>query len=197
MYKGGSKAEASNYRPVSLLPLPGKIPEKIAHARISEFLEVDKFISDKQGEFRKGFSTMTSVADLTDCLLSDTNNGLTSLVAFMDLRKAFDTVDQAILKNKLKYGIVDVNLRWCSNYFSNRTQKTFANGFVSGSQEITCGVPQGSVLGSLFSILYVNDVQNAVKGSNVQLYADGTVIYSSGTNVKRAVSKSATFKFFM
>ena len=176
LYKGGNKSEVSNYRPVSLLPLPGKLIERIAHSKMSSFLNDNSLLTDKQGGFRKGHSTMTSIAELTDCLFSNINGGLTSLAAFVDLRKAFDTVDHNILLKKIScYGIDEINLRWCTNYLTNRVQHTLANGVVSSNEVITCGVPQGSVLGPLFFILYVNDVQHAVKGAHLQLYADDTV----------------------
>ena len=85
LYKGGNKTDVSNYRPVSLLPLPGKLLERIAHAKLSNFLESHKVITDRQGGFRKGFSTASSVADLTDDLFENINSGLTSLAAFVDL----------------------------------------------------------------------------------------------------------------
>ena len=190
LYKGGDKTDVSNYRPVSLLPLPGKIIEKIAHAKMSSFLERNEVILDNQGGFRKGFSTASSIADLTDNLLQNVNEGRTSLAAFVDLRKAFDTVNHEILLKKLLcYGISQINLDWCTNYLSNRVQRTRANGAISGPQHVTCGVPQGSVLGPLFFILYVNDVQSAVKVSKLQLYADDTVIYAAGENADDAACK--------
>ena len=127
LYKGGDKTEVSNYRPVSLLPLPGKLIEKIAHAKITSFLDGQGIISDRQGGFRKGFSTSQSIADLTDKLFSSVNKGEVSLAVFVDLRKAFDTVDHNILLNKLRhYGVRDANLGWCSNYLTNRIQRTLA-----------------------------------------------------------------------
>ena len=101
LYKGGNKTDVSNYRLVSLLPLPGKILEKIAHSKLSTFLGGNKVISDNQGGCRKGFSTALSIADLTDELLTNVNNGLTSLAAFIDLRKAFDTVKFSTRTNVL------------------------------------------------------------------------------------------------
>ena len=190
LFKGGSKTEVANYRPVSLLPLPGKLIEKIAHAQLTNFLEVHKLITDRQGGFRKGFSTASSIADLTDELFSNLNKKLISLAAFVDLRKAFDTVDHVILLKKLQcYGVRESNLRWCTNYLANWSQQTLANGFTSPSQSITCGVPQGSVIGPLFFILYVNDMQYAVTGVDTQLYADDTVIYAAGVNGESAVHK--------
>ena len=190
LFKGGVKSEVSNYRPVSLLPLPGKLIERVAHAKMSAFLEQHGLLSEKQGGFRKGFSTMTSVAELTDCLFSNINKGLTSLAAFVDLRKAFDTVNHDILLRKLTYyGFLEGNLRWCSNYLKNRSQRTLANGMLSAPELVTCGVPQGSVLGPLFFILYVNDVQDAVKGAKLQLYADDTVIHVADANPMSAEQK--------
>ena len=190
LYKGGDKSEVSNYRPVSLLTLPGKLIEKIAHSQMSSFLDHNALLSDRQGGFRKGHSTTSSIAELTDILLSNINKGLTSLAAFVDLRKAFDTVDHGILIMKLNcYGIEGINSRWCSNYLKDRAQRTLANGVVSSSEVITCGVPQGSVLGPLFFILYVNDMQHAVKGAHLQLYADDTVIHVTDKDSKGAVTK--------
>ena len=180
----------SNYRPVSLLPLPGKLIEKIAHAQLSQFLEANHVISQHQGGFRKGFSTASSISDLTDKLFSNLNENCISLAAFVDLRKAFDTVDHVILLKKLQcYGVSDHNLKWCTNYLANRLQQTLANGTVSPSHKITCGVPQGSVIGPLFFILYVNDIQFAVTGADVQLYADDTVIYAAGESGSLAARK--------
>ena len=95
LYKG-DRTEVGNYRPVSLLPLPGKLIEKIAHAKMSSFLDQHRVISEKQGGFRKGFSTASSIADLTNPLFNNINNGLTSLAAFINLSKAFDTVNHEI-----------------------------------------------------------------------------------------------------
>ena len=190
LYKGGDKSDVSNYRPVSLLPLPGKLIERVAHAKISEFVEGHGLITDKQGGFRKGFSTVSSIADLVDNILSGVNKGKTALAAFVDLRKAFDTVNHAILLKKLKcYGIDGTNLSWCTNYLKNRSQKTLANGTMSAKGNVSCGVPQGSVLGPMFFILYVNDMQFAVRDANVQLYADDTVIHVSNEDPIRAVAK--------
>ena len=188
LYKGGDKTDVSNYRPVSLLPLPGKLIEKVVHAKMSKFLEQHSILTEKQGGFREGFSTSKSVAELTDRIFEDINKGYTSLAVFVDLRKAFDKVDHGILLKKLHcYGFRGKILDWCGNYLSDRSQRTLANGYLSDRNKVSCGVPQGSVLGPLFFILYVNDMQFAVKGANIQLYADDTVIFASGKDVKQTV----------
>ena len=188
LYKGGDTVD--NYRPVSLLPLPGKLIEKVAQACMTNFLDNPGVISSKQGGFRKGFSTASSIADLTNSLFDNMNKGLTSLAAFIDLRKAFNIVNHVILARKLcEYGFRGVNLDWCNNYLSNRSQRTMANSYMSDDLPVTCGVPQGSVLEPLFFILYINDVQQAVPISNIQLYADDTVIFEKGPDPNTIVPK--------
>ena len=190
LFKGGNKNDVGNYRPVSLLPIPGKIIERVVHANLSKFLNRNEVITDKKGGFRKGFSTMSSIADLTDDFFSGINKGLTTLAVFIDLRKAFDTVDHNILARKLRhYGIREANLVWCKNYLSQRLQKTLANGQLSEGEPVRCGVPQESVLGPMFFILYVNDMLNSVVHAKVQLYADDTVIYCSGNSTEEVVAK--------
>ena len=184
LYKGGDKTEVGNYRPVSRLPLPGKLLERVAQANMLNFLNHHNVISEKQGGFRKGYSTSSTIADLSNVLFENMNKGLTSLAAFIDLRKAFDIVNHVILLKKLcKYGIRGVNLLWCTHYLTERIQQTLANGCLSDKLSVCCGVPQGSVLGPLFFILYVNDVNEAILGTDIQLYADDTVIFDAGLNV--------------
>ena len=178
---------------MSLLPLPGKLLEQVAQANMLNFLDVHDVISKEQGGFRKGFSTASTIASLTDKLLININRGLISLAAFSDLRKAFDTVNHNILLKKLSnYGIRNVNLDWCSNYLTNRTQRTLANGCMSDELRVSCGVPQGSVLGPLFFILYIDVVQEALDEANLKLYADDTVIFESGESTNEVVDKIQT-----
>ena len=187
IYKGGARDEVGNYRPVSLLPLPGKLLERIVHNRISGFLEEHNFLSEHQGGFRKGFSTTATIADLTDDLFYNINQGLTTLAAFIDLKKAFDTVNTKILLKKLeRAGIRGMTLKWCSDYLWGRSQCTTANGQISDRLPVTCGVPQGSVLGPLFFLVYVNDLQDALGDCKVKLYADDTVLYQAGVSSQQA-----------
>ena len=93
LFKGGDRERVGNYRPVSLLPLPGKLLEKIVHKRITKFWDDIQVLTKDQGGFRKGFSTLATVADLTHNLFSQINDSNTTVAAFVDLRKAFDTVN--------------------------------------------------------------------------------------------------------
>ena len=176
-----------NYRPISLLPLPGKIQEKIVHKRILAFLDTENFLSPDQGGFRKGCSTTATIADLTDDIFTNVNRGRTTLAAFIDLKKAFDTVNFDILLCKLnEAGIRGSVFQWCRSYLLSRSQSVIANGVTSPSLPLKCGVPQGSVLGPLFFIIYINDLQHALNNGNVKLYADDTVLYQSGNNADEA-----------
>ena len=113
------------------------------------------------------------IADLTDDIFSGVNKGLTTLAAFIDLKKAFDTVDTAILLKKLNQaGIRNGMLKWCRNYLLERSQCTVANGKTSSSLPATCGVPQGSVLHLLFFLVFINDLEYALTNCNFKLYAE-------------------------
>ena len=187
LFKGGAREDVGNYRPVSLLPLPGKLLEKIVHKRLSQFFDAQGYLTQNQGGFRKGFSTTATIADLTDDLYENVNKGLTTLAAFIDLKKAFDTVNTHILTQKLyKAGVRGNMLQWCKNYLSGRKQCTIANGHKSGDLPVVCGVPQGSVLGPLFFLVYVNDLQFVLENCGLKLYADDTVIYQEGVNCQTA-----------
>ena len=183
LFKGGNREDVNNYRPVSLLPLPGKILEKIVHKEVVAFLETNNFLCAHQGGFRKGFSTVSTIADLTDDMFNAVNDGDVSLAAFIDLHKAFDTVDLSILKSKLyEAGVRGLIFDWCASYLQNRSQSTIVNNLLSDSLPITCGVPQGSVLGPLFFLVYINDLSHVLIDCKVKLYADDTVIYKSSVD---------------
>ena len=175
------------------MPLPGKLLENIVHSRISSFLELNKFLTKNQGGFCKGFSTVSTIADLTDDLFNNVNKGVTTLAAFIDLQKAFDTVNFEILLCKLeRAGIRSTALNWCRAYLTDRTQKTCVNGTVSTSLQTTCGVPQGSVLGPLLFLIYINDLENALDDCHVKLYADDTVLYQPGITAQDSSLKLQT-----
>ena len=176
--KSGDPKSVNNCRPISLLPLPCKMLEKIVHNRIYGFLTRENILTNAQGGFRPGHSTIDTLAKFTDDIKRDLNKSKNTIAAFIDLRNAFDTVDHSVLLLKLDhYGIRSDNYHWFENYLGNRHQTVFANGILSSRETVVCGVPQGSILGPLLFLLYVNDVVKCIKDCKLKLYADDTVIY--------------------
>ena len=178
--KGGDPTDVGNLRPISLLPLPGKLAERLMHTHISQFIESHGLFNSKQGGFRKGRSTISTVATLTDDLLTGFNNKKYSIATFIDLKKAFDTINHDILIKKLPHFGMNIDIiNWLSNYLTNRAQKCTVNGLSSRERPIRCGVPQGSILGPLLFLMFINDIDSSFVHSNVLLYADDTVIYAT------------------
>ena len=132
-------------------------------------------LNKHQSGFRPLHSTVTALLDITNEWYINIDNGLINTVLFLDLKKAFDTIDHSILISKMKlYGMLPKTLTWFSDNLSQRTQKTMVNGILSDSKTIKCCIPQGSILGPLLFLLYINDLPNANLVSNVRMYADDT-----------------------
>ena len=187
--KTGNLTKVENYRPISLLPLPGKLLEKLIHAQLSEHLETTEFLSENQHGFRKQHSTVHSVAQVTSYINTKMDRGQPTLAAFIDFRKAFDCVQHPVLLGKLaSTGIDRKAVKWFESYLTGRKQKVLANNTCSTFQSVTQGVPQGSVLGPLFYIIYANDINKIIKKSKIALYADDTVLYTANPNFGKSVS---------
>ena len=186
--KAGKSNDVSNLRPVSLLPPPSKLIEKIVHDRIYTFCNDNNLINKKQGDFRPKHSTISTTAFYIDDLYNAMNNNQTTISVYIDAMKAFDTVDHGILLKKIKYyGISGKCAKWVENYLKNRKQYTVANDTISDPADITYGVPQGSVCGPLLFLLYINDISHCLDKCKVSLYADDTVLYYSSDNINEAL----------
>ena len=147
IHKGGSTEEINNYRPISLLSVFDKIIEKLMHKRLYEFLQEHKILFQNLFGFRKNNSTTFALLEITEKIKETIDNKKYGCGIFIDLRKAFDTVNHEILLKKLEhYGIRGKALTWFTSYLTNRKQYVFLNGECSKSNYITCGVPQGSCL---------------------------------------------------
>jgi hypothetical protein len=150
---------------------------------MSFFLK-NKVLYQHQFGFRKNHSTSLALLEMIDSCYKNLDQGNIVLGIFFDLQKAFDTVNHDILLRKLyHYGIRGVMHNWIKDYLTNRHQFTVVNGVSSEPKVITCGVPQGSVLGPLFFLIYINDISNAVEGSRLRLFADDTNLFLSDTNL--------------
>jgi len=168
----------TNYRPISLLSVFVKILEKLIYSRVMNFLKKYSVLYKYQFGFRKGYSTSLALIDVIDTINMSLDSNEYVVGIFCDLQKAFDTVNHEILLTKLNYyGIRGTLFDWFTDYLTDRKQFTTINGANSRHNTIPCGVPQGSVLGPLLFLLYVNDMPNSVPGTDIRLFADDTNIF--------------------
>ena len=153
--------------------------EKVMYKRVIDFLKKHKIIYDYQFGFRQGHSTNQALIEMIENIIEETEQGNNVAGLYLDLTKAFDTVDHMILLHKLDhYGIRGLPHKWFSDYLTNPTQYTIANGEKSKLAKTNCGVPQGSVLGPLLFLLYNNDIPSALQeGFKLRLFADDSNVF--------------------
>ena len=157
--------------------------ERIIYDQLSEYLKSKNLIYDLQSGFRPGFSTDTTLTYLTDYIRKEMDRGSLTGMVMLDLQKAFDTVDHSILLSKLTaIGLDPTSVSWLESYLSDRSQSVDVGGTRSDPKPISCGVPQGSILGPLLFLIYVNDMQASVK-CKLLLYTDDSALLVSGENV--------------
>ena len=189
IHKNGSKVEASNYRPISLLASISKIYEKLVHHRLLEYLEKHNVLYGRQYGFRPGRSCEHALLDAQHKLLHSMNKRQVSLLLLIDFSKAFDLVDHDILLRKLEhYGIRGIALKWMESYLKNREQFVFVNGSSSTKLNIKYGVPQGSILGPLLFIIYANDLPLISQIAHFIMYADDANIIITGDSVQSVLT---------
>jgi hypothetical protein len=189
LFKSGDARLVQNYRPISVLSVFSKIFERVIYIRLFEYLEKNEILSNSQFGFRKGHSTITALIVLIDKILAGFNKGDITLGIYLDFSKAFDTINHNILLRKLsKYGIRGIALDLLCNYLDSRSQYVSFNSFNSDLLPITCGVPQGSILGPLLFILYINDISTVSDILFSILYADDSNLFVQGKNISRMVS---------
>lgn len=183
LFKQGERNDTNNYRPISVISIVAKVFERIAYDQLYSFLSKYDVISKHQSGFRSLHSTVTALLEATDNWAYNIDCSNVNAVVFLDLKKAFDTVDHEILLSKLHlYGIQGRAHNWFQSYLSNRSQKCFVNGSLSESCTLKCGIPQGTILGPLLFLLYINDLPNCLSNSQPRMYADDTSLTYADSN---------------
>ena len=185
LFKTGSRDDVNNYRPISILPILSKLLEKHVHDSLMNYLEKHELLCINQSGFRPNHSCETALVRITEKWLKALNEGEMVGVVLVDFKKAFDLVDHSILLNKMKaYQLSMAAIHWFSSYLSDRRQLVQINNDFSDREVITCGVPQGSILGPLLFLLFVNDLPLCTSNVITDLYADDTTLY----DINRSVS---------
>ena len=177
IFKSGDPNDFGNYRPISVLPICSKIIERHVYDHYYEYLTRHHLLLDQQSGFRKHHSCQTVMIKLTDYFIENIDKGELNGVLLIDLRKAFDLVDHDVLLHKISlYGVHNNSFHWFKSYLSSRKQCVSYDGHISSMTNINLGVPQGSILGPLMFILFMNDAVLEVEDSEFEMYADDSTL---------------------
>ena len=183
IFKKGDKTQPGNYRPVSLTSVVCKIFESFIKKALNKHLIENDILSKEQFGFVSGRNTIIQLIVTLNDWLQNLDDNIDVDAAYMDFRKAFDTVPHQRLLSKLKqYNVNGPILNWINSFLSDRSQFVKINNSVSDPLKVTSGVPQGSVLGPTLFIYFINDLPNVVNNSNVKIFADDTKVYNKIDN---------------
>ena len=188
VFKKGIKSDCANYRPLTMLNLNSKILESVVCDSLDHHLGTNELIHPNQWGFKKGLSTESLLLYLTETWKKAIDDGYKVGVLFVDFKKAFDTVDHAILKTKLSdVGVSGIFHEWIASYLQERSQYVTVNGARSMLRQIDIGVPQGSLMGPRLFAIYVNDLPSSSKIGCIHMFADDTTIFYIGEEVEEIV----------
>ena len=185
VYKKGKKTNVNNYRPISLLPVLSKILEKIVYNRLCSFLSQSNFFYDLRFGFRKNHSTSHAATAMVENITKSFKDKEYTLGVFLDLSKASDTIDHSILLAKLNhFGVRGIANEWFRSYLNGHLMQTEVNGKISNSKRIEVGVPQGSILGPLLFLIYINDFPKCLTSGKAIMFADDTNLFFYSSSYK-------------
>ena len=179
-----SQTNLCNYRPISLLSIFNKLLEKLMFKRLIDFIEKNNMFYDRQFGFKAKHSTDHAILSIIDKIQRASDKSDFSCGIFLDFSKAFDTVNHKILLKKVEYyGVRGIARNWFASYLYNRQQTVVINNTASDPQNFTCGIPQGSVLGPILFLIYINDFHSSSKLFDFHLFADDANLFYKHKNL--------------